>query len=114
MSIRNDLLVKIAQAYGVTVHPLKSRNFILNAILIQIGGVATGSTRSQLLIDILLQLGGTLTNAESRNSILRDIVITVGGGTLNGKSRNFLLEQWLLTIESGGGEFTNEFTSEFS
>ena len=53
MSVRNQLLLLIAQEYGATVNDNMTRNELLNAILIAIGGSSETMVRNELLEKIL-------------------------------------------------------------
>lgn len=95
MSIRNDLLKLIYEAYGGTPSEGQSRNDILSGILTELGGDPSGITpRNELLFSIATRLGAVSASPSIRNEILRDIVSAVGGDSTK-KTRNELLQQWL-------------------
>jgi hypothetical protein len=47
--------------------------------------------RNELILKILIQLGGTGSQLESRNTLLNKILVVMGGGSVNG-TRNEILE----------------------
>ncbi|AUR88483.1 hypothetical protein NVP1115B_08 [Vibrio phage 1.115.B._10N.222.49.B11] len=100
MSIRNELLIQVLEAYGGTASS-NSRNGILQGILSAIGGpTIAGATRNQLLFSICLELGGSPSIASSRNELLRCIVLASGGTITNPNIRNSLIADWVNSAEA--------------
>ena len=69
--------------------------------------------RNDLLADIVVASGGTVTDPNNRNSLINDINVANGSLRYEHKSRNELLEDAYQNAISGG-EFDPAFTQEFS
>ena len=104
MSIRNDLLLQILEAYDGTTPSFSTRDQLLYLIAMQISPSDDLLPLNQngILSYILSSLGGSVSNTQSRNELLTGIVIATGGIVTSPNDRNSLLEDWLLSASPVG------------
>lgn len=84
---------------------MKAMNEILSDIVVASGGSVTDpDNRNSLLMDIVTSSGGSVTDPDNRNSILSDIISSSGGDITDRNDRNSLLND---IVTSSGGTVTD-------
>ncbi len=115
---RNNLLADIAAATGVSGD---LKGLTRNELMLKIAEFYGGAFTSDTMLPLLRYIDGALSSSTveklNRNQHLKNICSSLlGSDAPSGLTRNQYLQIWLdnIGVLPESGDFTNEFTNEFS